>query len=181
MATLLRLVNWPDFEARAKDVVAFETQVAQASWTKAQQRDLLANYNPMSIDEIRKLAPGFNWTGFLANAKMAKLRIIVVQEKSAFPKLAEIYAKAPIETIRAWHAFHIADNAAPYLSNAFTEAYFQLHNNVLAGQQLQQVLEARDHGCEWWRFWCGRALRHIRNDGLRRWTAVFREIISARR
>jgi putative endopeptidase len=139
VATLLRLVNWPDFEARAKDVVDFETRLAQASWTKAQQRDLAANYNPMSIDEIRKLAPGFNWTGFLANAKMAKLRNIVVQEKSAFPKLAEIYAKAPVETIRAWHAFHIADNAAPYLSDAFTEAYFQLHNKVLAGQQQRQV------------------------------------------
>src|SRR5438874_6253257 len=31
VATLLRLVNWPDPEARAKDVVDFETQIADAS------------------------------------------------------------------------------------------------------------------------------------------------------
>jgi putative endopeptidase len=139
VAALLGMIKWPDAPARAKDVVDFETQVAAASWTKAQQRDLLATYNPMSISQLGKWAPNFNWSGFLASAGMQRLPRVIIQEKSAFPKIAAIYAKAPLDTIRAWHAFHIADNAAPYLSSAFTEAYFQLHANVLAGQQQQQV------------------------------------------
>jgi putative endopeptidase len=119
--------------------VDFESQVAAASWTKVQQRDLSATYNPMSIGTLKRWAPEFNWSGFIANAKMQSLRLVVVHEKSAFPKISAIYSKAPLDTIRAWHAFHIADNAAPYLSSAFTEAYFQLHNNVLAGQQQEQA------------------------------------------
>jgi len=138
VATLLQLVDWPDPRARAKDVVGFETQLAQVSWTKTQQRDALANYNAMSVDELKKLGPGFDWTAFIASAKIAKLQRVVVLEKAAFPKLAEVYAKASPETIRAWQAFHIADNAAPYLSGAFQDAYFQLHNKVLAGQLEQR-------------------------------------------
>ena len=36
VTTLLKLVAWPEAVARAKDVVDFETRVAEASWTKAE-------------------------------------------------------------------------------------------------------------------------------------------------
>jgi putative endopeptidase len=93
----------------------------------------------MSIDQLSKWAPGFPWSAFFANAEIKHLSRVVIQEKSAFPQIAAIYAKAPLDTIRAWHAFHIVDNAAPYLSDPFTKAYFELHNNVLAGQQQQEI------------------------------------------
>ena len=137
--TLLRLVKWPEPEARAKDVIDFETKMAEGSWTKSEQRDPIATYNPMTPAELQKLAPDFPWKPFLDGAKISKLSRVVVAEKSAFPKLAAIYAKATVETIQAWHAFHLADNAAPYLSTPFTDAYFEMHNKTLSGQKEQQV------------------------------------------
>ncbi|HEY4116039.1 MAG TPA: M13 family metallopeptidase [Rhizomicrobium sp.] len=139
VAQLLHLIGWADADARAKDVVAFETKIAEASWTKIQQRDPVATYNPMSIAELAALTPGFAWKGFLANANLSKAARVIVAEKSAFPKLAAVYAATPIETLQAWHAFHIADNAAPYLSKPFTDAYFELREKTLAGQQQQRV------------------------------------------
>jgi putative endopeptidase len=135
VAQLLHLANWPDADARAKDVVDFETKIADASWTKAQQRDPVAIYNPMTIGELEKLAPGFAWKAYLAQASLAKLDHVVVAEKSAFPKLAAIYAGTPVETLQAWHAFHVADNAAPYLSKPFTDAYFEMRDKTLSGQK----------------------------------------------
>ena len=139
VTTVLKLLNWPEPDKSAKDIVDFETKIAEASWTKAQQRDLNAIYNPMSIQELKKFAPGFAWEKFLAEAKMSKLDRVIVAEKSAFPKIVDIYAKAPVETIRAWQTFHAADNAAPYLSKEFTDAYFELHNKTLSGQKEQQA------------------------------------------
>ncbi len=139
VGTLLRLVDWPKAEARAKEVVDLETKFAQASWTKAQQRDPIATYNPMTVAELARFAPGFPWSDFLTATKMEKLPKVIEAEKSAFPKLAQVYHSAPLETIRAWHAFHVADNAAPYLSQPFTDAYFQLRNKTLSGQREQQV------------------------------------------
>lgn len=139
VTTVLKLLNWPEPDKNAKAIVDFETKIADASWTKAQQRDLNAIYNPMPISELKKFAPGFPWEKFLAEVKMAKLDRVIVAEKSAFPKIVDAYTKAPIDTIRAWQAFHIADNAAPYLSKAFTDAYFELHNKTLSGQKEQQA------------------------------------------
>ena len=139
VTTVLKLLSWPEPDKSAKAIVDFETKIAESSWTKAQQRDLNAIYNPMSIPELNKFAAGFAWEKFLAEAKMGKLNRVIIAEKSAFPKIVDAYLKAPIDTIRAWHAFHIADNAGPYLSKGFTDAYFELHNKTLSGQKEQQV------------------------------------------
>ena len=138
VATLLRLIGWPDAKANAKSIVDFETKIAQASWTKAQDRDVVALYNPVSIAELHKLTPGFAWTEYLQNAGLGSLDRVVVAEKSAFPKIAAIYAAAPLKTIAAWQAFHIADNAAPFLSKPFVEAHFELYDRALSGQKEQR-------------------------------------------
>src|SRR5205814_6567834 len=139
VAKLIHLLNWPDGDARAKDVVDFETRIAQVSWTKAQQRDPIATYNPMSIVQLEKFAPGFAWRPFLREAGLSKLGRIVVAEKTAFPKIAQVYATTPLDTLRAWAAFNVADNAAVYLAKPFDTAYFELHQKTLAGQQQEEV------------------------------------------
>jgi putative endopeptidase len=138
-AELLRLIGWPEPEQRAKDIVAYESAVAAASWTKVQQRDPDATYNAMSIAELEAFAPGFAWRPFLQEAGLGSLTRIVVGEKSAFPKLAAVYARTPVTTLQAWLAFTIADNAAPYLSPAFTRAAFALRKKALSGQQQDSV------------------------------------------
>ena len=139
VAKVLQLLSWPDPDKNAKDIVDFETKIAEASWTKAQQRDFNAIYNPMSVQDLKKFVPGFAWDRFLAQAKLANLTRVIVAEKSAFPKIVDVYAKTSLETIRAWQAFHIVDNAASYLSKPFTDPYFELHAKTLSGQKEQQA------------------------------------------
>src|SRR5260221_14122564 len=112
--TILRLLAWPDPEKAAKDIVAYESAVAAASWTKTRQRDPVATYNPHTLLQLQALAPGFSWSDFLASAGMPDRDRVIVAEKSAFPKLAGIFARTSIETLRAWLAFNVADNAALY-------------------------------------------------------------------
>src|SRR4249919_1200970 len=108
---LLALSGWTHPAAAAKDVVAFETKIAAASWTKVEQRDPVATYNPMSVAELQKLAPGFAWSQFLAQAHLGDVPRVIVGEKTAFPKHAALYAQTPVATVRAWQAAHVADNA----------------------------------------------------------------------
>jgi putative endopeptidase len=139
VARMLALLDWPDAESRAADVVALETAIARGSWTKAQQRDLLAVYNPMSVDELERWAPGFAWRKFLDAAGLGQVQRVVVAEKSAFPGIARTFAEAKPATLRAWQAFHVVDNAAPYLAAPFVEAHFELHYRTLSGQQEQRA------------------------------------------
>jgi putative endopeptidase len=136
---LLKLLEWPEAEKRAAEVIEFETKIADASWTKTQQRDPVAIYNPMTIAELETLAPKFAWKKFLNEAGLAKVERVVVAEKSAFPKIAGIFDKTPLETLQAWQAFNIADHAAPYLSKAFGDAFFEMRNKTLSGQAEQKI------------------------------------------
>jgi putative endopeptidase len=139
VAKLLGLIKWPEADKRAADVVSFETAIAEASWTKTQQRDPIATYNPMSVTELEALAPNFAWRPFLNEAGLGKIDRVVVAEKSAFPRIASAFAEAPIETLQAWQAFTVTDHAAPYLSKDFADAYFEMRNKTLSGQAEQQV------------------------------------------
>ena len=139
VAEMLRLLGWPQPEKNAKDILAFETAVAAASWTKTQQRDPDATYNPVSMAELEALAPGFAWRPFLAEGGLSSLQRIVVAEKSAFPRIATVFTQTPVTTLQAWLAFTVADNAAPYLSAPFADAQFALRKKALSGQQQQSV------------------------------------------
>jgi putative endopeptidase len=139
VAQLLGLLSWPEADKRAAEIVSFETKIAEASWTKTQQRDPIATYNPVSIAELEALAPNFAWRAFLAQAGLDKIERVIVAEKSAFPKIASIEAETPMETLQAWQAFNIADHAAPYLSKGFGDALFEMRNKTLSGQKEQQV------------------------------------------
>jgi putative endopeptidase len=88
VATVLKLLNWPDADTNARSIVDFETKIANASWTKAQQRDFNAIYSPMSIQELKKFVPGFAWDKFLTEANMSNLTRVIVAEKSAFQRLS---------------------------------------------------------------------------------------------
>ena len=137
--TVLRLLGWPDPARAAHEILVFEDSVAAASWTKVRQRDPDATYNPMTIAELERFAPGFAWRKFLLGAGLGRMERVIVSEKSAFPKLAAIFAGTPLPTLQAWLAFTCADNAAPYLSTPFVNAGYEMRNRTLSGQQEMAV------------------------------------------
>ena len=134
VAKLLGLVGWPDPDASAAAVVAFETRVAEASWTKTEQRNIDKVYNPMTRAELDALTPGFSWKPLLDDAGLGDLDRVIVAEKSAFPRIAAVYQATPLDVLKAWQAFTIADNAAYYLSRPISEARFQFRDKTLSGQ-----------------------------------------------
>ena len=138
VATVLKLARWPNAAANAKAIVALETEIAKASWTRAEQRDDNRMYNAYDTARLAGLAPGFDWAAFMRGAGLTQATHVVVQENTAFPKIAAIFAKTPIATLKAWQAFNLADQAAPYLSKPFVDARFDFRGKVLTGQQAQR-------------------------------------------
>ena len=138
VAQMLTLAGWPEPAANAKAIVALETQIAKVSWAQAERRDPNKTYNPVKTADLDAFAPGFPWKAFLEGAKLGQAQRVVVSENTAFPKIAAIYARTPVKTLKAWAAFGLADQAAPYLSKAFDQASFEFHGKVLTGQTQQR-------------------------------------------
>lgn len=137
IAQMLTLVGRPDANAQANNILAYETKIADASWAKADERDPNKMYNPTTPAGLAAAAPGFNWLPFLEAAGLSDIHRLVVQENTALPRLAAIYAETPVVTLRAWAAFHLVDNAAPFLAQSVADASFAFHGTVLSGQLRQ--------------------------------------------
>ena len=138
VADMLTLAGWENPEKSAADVVAFETQIADAHWTRAQSRDRDKTYNPMTIAELEKSAPGFAWRAALKEAGLGKIEKVVVRQNTALPKLASIFAATPVETLKAWQAFHVVDDAAPLLSKRFADTHWEFRSKFLDGTPEQR-------------------------------------------
>ena len=138
VAQLLTLIGWDRPTDSAKAVVAFETQLAEASWTRAERRDRDKTYNPMTLAELQALTPGYDWNRYLASTELPPIDRVIVTTNTAFPKVAKIYADTPLDTLKAWQAFKVADGAAPMLSKRFADASFEFRNKTLSGQPEQK-------------------------------------------
>lgn len=137
-AQLLGMAGWPDAEAAAAKLVAMETRIAQAHWTRAQSRDRDKTYNPVSLAELKAQAPGFAWDPFWQAAGLDKADRVIVAQNSAVPKIAQVFADTDLETLKAWEAFRTADDMAPLLSKRFADAQFDFRSRFLNGQPQQR-------------------------------------------
>ncbi|MEO8383299.1 MAG: M13-type metalloendopeptidase [Acidobacteriota bacterium] len=138
VADLLRLAGWEEPEKNAAAVVALETKIAEAHWTRAEGRDRDKTYNPMTPAELEKYAPGFPWTLYLKEAGLDRASRGVVRQNTALPKLAKIFAEADLAALQAWEAFSITDEAAPLLSKRFVDAEWEFRAKFLNGAQEQR-------------------------------------------
>jgi putative endopeptidase len=139
VADMLRLAGWDEPEKNAADIVALETKIAEAHWTRAESRNRDKTYNPMTIAELETNAPGFPWRVAFKEAGIDKVDRTVVRQNTALPKLAKIFADTPVDTLKAWEAFHITDDAAPLLSSRFADAQWEFRSKYLGGAQEQRA------------------------------------------
>jgi putative endopeptidase len=61
VARMLGMVEWPDADRAAAAIVALETGIAEAHWTRAESRDRDRTYNLMTLADLERDAPGFPW------------------------------------------------------------------------------------------------------------------------
>jgi putative endopeptidase len=130
----LTAAGWSNPAQAAADILAFETKVAEKHWTTVERRQIDKIYNPAPTADLAKLAPGFDWSAFLQGAQLSNVPTIVLMENTAIPGIAQVFADTSLDTLKAWEAFQIIDQAGPYLSDAFVDSRFEFRGKTLRGQ-----------------------------------------------
>ena len=124
-ARMLGMAGWSEPDRYAREIVEMETRIAQASWSPTESDDISRIYNLTTVPELEASAPGFPWRAYLDGMGAGDVRHLIVLQKSAFPKIAAVFAAARLDTLKAWLAFHSTDRASPYLSGRFQRAHFE--------------------------------------------------------
>jgi putative endopeptidase len=147
IARMFALGGIPDGDKKADAIVKLETEIAKLHWTRAERRDADKVYNPMSVAELEKFAPEFPWRVYLSEEAIktgeGDSRRVIVEEKSAFPQLAALFASTPVEVWRDYLTFHWLSSHATDLPKALDDARFDFYGKVLAGQSEQLAREKR--------------------------------------
>ena len=139
---MLELAGVKDASARAAGVYALERDLATASWAAADRREAEAIYNPMPISALVKLAPGFPWIAYFESAGISARgskgeRVVIVAEKSAFPKLAQIFKATPIAVWRDYVTVQYLHTFAEFLPKRIDDTNFAMHGTALLGRTRQ--------------------------------------------
>ena len=148
LADMLKLAGLDDVDARADRIMAVETEIAKASWSRADRRDEDKIYNPMPVSDLKKLAPDFPWDAFLSETGIplngrSGPRPVIVAEKTAFGPLAKIFAATPVTTWRDYLTVHYLHAHAAYLPKAFDDRVFAFYGTVLQGRTEQLARRTR--------------------------------------
>jgi len=114
-------------------VYALEKNIAPSHRTNVELRDPESNYNKMAIADLANKEPNIGWTVFFDTLGV-KIDSAVLGQPAYYAKLNDLLKSTPVDTWKAYYQFHIADDAAPYLSSNFVNARFQ-YTKVLSGQQ----------------------------------------------
>ena len=138
IAQMLRLGGSADAAARARDVMAFETEAAKVQWPIEKRRDVDATYNPRTRGQLLGLAPGFPWAAFLESAQLGSRQDLVLAEITAIRDLAQLFSRTPVTTLQAWLTFQYLSGHAPYLPQRFDTAHFAFYGQALRGQPEQR-------------------------------------------
>lgn len=149
LAQMLTLAGFDDADKRAAAVYDLEYKLAQAQWSDAENRNVDKVYNPMSFTQLKALAPQFPWNSYIKARGISQSgpsgeRQVIVEQLSAFPKIAQIFAATPVPVWRDYLAVHYLDDQAAYLPKTFDDASFAFFGTVMSGssQQLPRATRA---------------------------------------
>ncbi|MBB5015742.1 M13 family metallopeptidase [Rehaibacterium terrae] len=124
--------------AQARQVLAFETRLAQASLPRVELRDPAKRYNPVSLAEADALTPNFSWTAFFDAIGVAQPEMFSLAMPGFFQEINAMLADTPAADWQAYLRFRTIDAAAPYLTAALEAQNFAFYGRTLRGQQQMQ-------------------------------------------
>ena len=120
----LGMIGVADAEANADKIMAFETEIAKLTWPIADRRDFSKITNRMTMAELKAYAPQLNWDAFFEAASIPAQKRLILQENTSIRDIVKLYAATPLDTLKVWEKFHIANSASPYLSKRFVDNRF---------------------------------------------------------
>jgi putative endopeptidase len=120
-------------EAEAQIVMDIERQLAAVSMTRVELRDLSAQYNKMTPDELAKVTPNIKWEEYFAAARIAKPEYLVVCQPKFMEEMSAIFASLPLANIKIYLKWHVVNGLANFLGETFDKKVFDFYGRTFAG------------------------------------------------
>ncbi len=122
----------------AAGIFALETRLARSHWTNVENRDAVKTYNKVTLADLGKQFPGFDWQAWTAELGVSGNPAVVVSQPSYLKAFASAVNELPVERWKPYLKASLLNGFAPYLNKPFVDAEFGFYNTTLRGVKEQQ-------------------------------------------
>src|SRR5215472_4590069 len=142
IARMLTLVGESPDQAStdAKNILAFETELAKASLTVTEQRDPQKIYHPMSLADFEKNSlNGASFAGFLEAIQSPEITSLNNASPAFFPAMVSAVHAADMQTLRAYMKYEVLTTFTYILPSKIDNENFDFYGRILHGQPEQRA------------------------------------------
>ena len=129
-------------EATAKKgvevVMDVETRLAKAFRSRTELRDAHANYNKMSMEELQKAYPTFDWNAYLSALGLKDVKEVIVGQPASLKAAADVLNTLPADQQGLYLQWKLIDAASETLNDAMAEQSFDFYERTMSGTQEMQ-------------------------------------------
>lgn len=138
LTTIAKLIGYDDAQAArlTNNVLAIETELAKNQMTRTEQRDIAAQYNPMTVAELAKKYPNVDLKRYF-QAQGVNVDSIIVSSPKYYATVAKVMNTADEQALRDYLTASYVGAASQYLSDDFLKADFELAK-VMSGIEEQK-------------------------------------------
>jgi putative endopeptidase len=145
VANMFRLFGYDDAEAKAATVLRLETRLAKAAKNNVELRDPQANYNKMSIADLKALVPEINWDVYFEAAGIHTDSLSVGQIEH-LKEVGKLLAEEPLEDLKVLFTHQVMQSAGSALTTEIFNENFDFWGRVLSGREEPSPLWKRAVG-----------------------------------
>jgi putative endopeptidase len=133
LATILKLAQIADADAKAARIMALEKKIALAHVSRVDSEDVGKANNPWKKSEFATKAPGIEWEAFFASAELDKQPAFIVWHAGAVTGLSKLVSSEPLETWKELLIAHAIDHYSGVLPKAFADEQFAFYSKEMRG------------------------------------------------
>jgi putative endopeptidase len=119
----------------AQSVMAIETALAQGSMSRTDMRDPAKRYHIMTLVDLGKLTPDFDWPAYWHGINMGSFETLNVLTPGFFTVMNTQIDAQSLEAWKSYLRWRAVHDAAPWMSQAFVQENFNFFSGELLGQK----------------------------------------------
>ena len=140
LANMFRLSTYDQLagaspEQLAKAVLSLETRLAEAFMNRHDLRDPHKMFNKKELDEVIALSPGFDFRAYFDAMGLSELHSLNVGQPDYLKAFSTILATTALDDVKAYLAWNVVREGAPYLSDEFVNESFEFYGRAMSGMQ----------------------------------------------
>lgn len=139
LITIAELAGYSPKDAKrlATNAISVEKTLARAATSREELRNPMAGYNPMSMEKLAKDYPNVDLRRYFAKSGINNIETLIVGQPKSLAAVDVIMKTAPEQVLRDYLAAGYLSSAAPYLSDDYVNASFELTKTISGVQQMQ--------------------------------------------